>query len=436
MRRNSGIIGERQKKALSSASGVHGVFDQYNSRTDGSWPSVKKVTSIIGSNGSNFDENVLTTFTVRTEGFPQGATVYYSIATVSGSALTGSDFDTGSLTGSFTVDENGTGTISITPVGDGVAENNTSKIQIRRDSVSGEILGESATLTMTDADLIVSGQQNFTSTGQSTFTVPTGVTSVNFLLIGGGGGGSASTLSSNGVSGGGGGGGALSWRNGYTVTPGQTLYITVGSGGSGGSSSSNNNATAGGDSYVRIGSHSGTIVGRAGGGAKGLYNATTGFASGGVNYSSTYGGGGSVSGGGNGGKGGCGSNGNTGGGGGGAGGYSGQGGQGSQGTAYNETGGWGGGGGGGTGANSLTSAVTFGGGGVGILGEGTSGGAGHTTYNKQGSPGSGGTNQTYGGGGAGAEDDSPSSGGNGAQGAVRIIWGSNRSYPSTNTGDV
>ena len=70
------------------------------------------------------------------------------------------------------------------------------------------------------------------------------------------------------------------------------------------------------------------------------------------------------------------------------------------------------------------------------MGEGTSGGAPHTTHSKQGEPGSGGTNQTYGGGGAGAEDDSPSAGGNGAQGAVRIIWGIGRSYPSTNTGDV
>jgi hypothetical protein len=41
-----------------------------------------------------------------------------------------------------------------------------------------------------------------------------------------------------------------------------------------------------------------------------------------------------------------------------------------------------------------------------------------------------------GGGGGGAYNYGTEVGGAGGPGAVRIIWGSNRSFPSTNTGDL
>ena len=47
----------------------------------------------------------------------------------------------------------------------------------------------------------------------------------------------------------------------------------------------------------------------------------------------------------------------------------------------------------------------------------------------------GGAGGAYGGGGGGAHVDYPGASGGGV-GAVRIIWGTGRSYPSTNTGDV
>jgi len=56
------------------------------------------------------------------------------------------------------------------------------------------------------------------------FTVPAGLTKVDYLVVGGGGGG---------ASGGGGGGGFLDERN-YVVTPGAQIPIAVGAGGSGG----------------------------------------------------------------------------------------------------------------------------------------------------------------------------------------------------------
>jgi len=294
------------------------------------------------------------------------------------------------------------------------------------------------------------GQQNFTTAGQDTWTVPNGVASVCFVLIGGGGGGSASTWVNNGEAGGGGGGGALSWRNNYSVTPGDTLYITVGEGGEGGGPAGTNDAQDGADSYIRLTSHSGTIIGRAGGGERGAYDSETLTSYGGVNYSTSYGGGGTTSGGGTGGEGGHGSQGNTGGGGGGAGGYSGTGGSGNGGTGNDATSGSGGGGGGGGGVNSYNEGnVVYGGGGTDIYGEGANGAeslssntAGNNS-NIQGYRGSeegpGGTSnaktKSYGGGGAGNEDDGDDNGADGGDGAVRIIWGVGRSYPATLTLD-
>ena len=151
MRRNSGIIGPRKTVTTSSAIGTFDLFDQYLIKKKDSWPYTKKANTVTGNNGTNLPEDAVTTITVNTEGFSNGDTVYYSIATVSGPTLTGADFDSGSLTGSFTVNSSGVGSFYVEPLGDGIAENNTCKIEIRTDSVSGLIIGESATFTMTDA---------------------------------------------------------------------------------------------------------------------------------------------------------------------------------------------------------------------------------------------------------------------------------------------
>jgi len=66
------------------------------------------------------------------------------------------------------------------------------------------------------------GRQSFTSSG--TFSVPTGITAVDALVVGGGGG--------SGRRGGGGGAGGLIFRPGFPVTPGGTVTVTVGCGGS------------------------------------------------------------------------------------------------------------------------------------------------------------------------------------------------------------
>jgi hypothetical protein len=73
------------------------------------------------------------------------------------------------------------------------------------------------------------------------------------------------------------------------------------------------------------------------------------------------------------------------------------------------------------------------------LGQGSSGAGIASAYNQgDGNPGSGGSGKLYGGGAGGwAYDYAGREAYNGGgKGAVRIIWGTNRSFPSTNTGDV
>ena len=150
MRRNSGIIGPKITTATNAAPGVHDLFDNYNAEKLNKWPITKKATSISNNNGTNLNENVSNTINVQTEGIDNGDTLYYSIVTVFGPTLTGADFDGGSLTGSFNI-SGGAGSFTVKPLGDDLTEDNTCKIQIRNDSVSGTILGESAVLTITDA---------------------------------------------------------------------------------------------------------------------------------------------------------------------------------------------------------------------------------------------------------------------------------------------
>jgi hypothetical protein len=294
------------------------------------------------------------------------------------------------------------------------------------------------------------------SAGEGTifsWTVPTGVTSICVCCIGGGGGGSGNGHYSGTPylwSGGGGFGGALAWMNDITVTPGEVLTLRVGwaagqsvTGVYSGQTMYGRTGPIGGFSQLKRGS---TEIMKAEGGLGGLFQSSTVQAAATYTVSSSHG---SNRGGGNGGLGGKAQSGSgaLGGGGGGAGGYSGAGGNGAFSTwgASVSHGGSGGGGGGG-GKNGVTSNPRNGGGGVGIYGEGSSGvavahyGTGQTGA---GNGGSGGTNAiinhpfygggTYGGGGGSLSQsigwNRPGAGGSGA---IRIMWGAGRAYPSTN----
>lgn len=185
----------------------------------------------------------------------------------------------------------------------------------------------------------------------------------------------------------GGNGGGLSWRNNIPVTPGETLYYTV-------------TATLSG--LYRNGDHiTGEILLLASSNGKG------GKAADPINDG--------------GGNGGAGSRDQYYRSGGGAGGYTGNGGK------YGGQAGWSGsgsGGGGGGGHGRTTGAIRPGGG-VGLKGQGANGlGIGS---DGPGNPGSGGIGANYGGGG-----DPNNRGISG----LRLIWGPNRAYPSTNTADI
>jgi hypothetical protein len=234
-----------------------------------------------------------------------------------------------------------------------------------------------------------SGQQEFTTPGTYSWTAPAGVTSVSVVAIGPG--------ATNG-----GGGGGLTWANGLGVTPGQSYTVVVGAGGftSGvpGTFYSSFNGTA----CVGNGGTSGGGTGGLGGRALDVSGATT------------FGGG----------------NGGTWGGG--AGGYAGNGGVGYGNNNTTNPGANGSGGGGGGGGNQAF-PNNGGGGGTGIYGQGTDGvypGGGGSGGGTSSAGGTSSVSGLYGGGGV---LGGTSKGGNGA---VRIIWGAGRSFPSTNTADV
>lgn len=264
-----------------------------------------------------------------------------------------------------------------------------------------------------------SGQALYTAPGTHTWICPANVYQVDVVCIGGGGSGWYS-----GSGGAGGGGGGLGYVNSIPVTPGQSYTVVVGDGGivDAINSTTISYGTNGGDSYFIS---TGTV--RGGGGNKA------------ANWNDGGAGGDYFPLGGNGGNGGSRTQG-AGAGGGGAGGYSGNGGNGGADYGGGGLAGTGGGAGGGGGGDFSYAGGC--GGGTGVLGEGVSGlgGAGSISVSAGGgNGGSGGVNGgasnagVYGGGGGGS--DGPAAGAP-ASGAVRIIWGPGRAFPSTNTGDV
>lgn len=273
-------------------------------------------------------------------------------------------------------------------------------------SVAGGVGVTAKSVTYSGAGVV--GQQAYTVPGTYTWTAPAGVTQVAVVAVGGG-----ASCSTSGNAGGGGGG--LGWRNAIAVTPGAQYTVVVGAYGD---KQANGPGQSGGSSYFQS-----TSVVMGGGGQ---VASVAGVGGAGGSYAGTGGG-----------AGGAGGAPNSSGGGGGAGGYAGSGGQGGSGYS-NGSPGAGGGGGGGNSSNGSS-----GGGGVGLFGQGASGLGGLHGLNWTGTGGGGGsgggagntviTGGTYGGGGGCAGSINWSKGGGGA---VRIIWGANRAFPSTNTANL
>ncbi|MBE5987992.1 MAG: hypothetical protein E7250_09710 [Paenibacillaceae bacterium] len=103
------------------------------------------------------------------------------------------------------------------------------------------------TTSYTVAVATTKGQQTIYSSG--TFTVPTGVRSIDVFMVGGGGGGYSGDKTNAGS---GGGGGYTKTVKGISVTPGQNISVVIGSGGAigsdGGSTSFGSYSISGGKS--------------------------------------------------------------------------------------------------------------------------------------------------------------------------------------------
>jgi len=280
---------------------------------------------------------------------------------------------------------------------------------------SGEVYAESLKTVVVPGQAVFSGSS---WTSNTSWQIPYGVDEVCIIVVGQGG--STIAMTNSVTPGVGGGGGASAWGNNIPVTGGSTATIYW-------------NATTRANHYRAnfnwlMYAESGHIGG---------YSTTAG--------STAYCGGGTHN------NGGTGYNGN--GAGGGAAGYSGTGGNSSTNTYSAGNAGNGGGGGGAGGTGPWSNGCGGSGGGVGLLGEGTDGAAGTSGGggggggsnggaggNANANPGGSSAGGWYGGGGGGAGarydyDPDPGSIGGGGAAGVRVLWGANRSYPSTNVMD-
>ena len=404
---------------------------------------VEAGTLSLGSSSVTFNNFISTGTGSRTITGPGTITIITNWTVNSGSAFTGSNYTIYMASQSAKTFAGTGGTYGT------LVQGTTASLTITGSNAFEDIQTDNSSLAVT-------GQQEFTTPGTYSWTAPAGVTSVDVVAVGAGGSG-YNAPTTNGGSGGGGGG--LGWKNNITVVPGQGYTVVVG------------------QSYAAA--TKGTVPDNDGGPSY-FINTSTVAGLGGTRATAVYvngvGGGYVGDGGGNGGAGGVKVVNATATGGGGAGGYSGNGGNGGAGSAtsqgtraegngFDGLGGAGGGGGCGAYGSGLASpeaAVGGGGGGVGIYGQVDSGLAGLGSYASTpqagGGGGSGGTNGNSGvgasagitatyiaagagiyGGGAGGSFYTTSGGGqNGpgalpGAGAVRIIWGTARSFPATNT---
>ena len=146
----------------------------------------------------------------------------------------------------------------ISGTADAVGSNTTSNFTIRAKDAASNVSDRAFSITV-----LAPVYQSFTSSG--TFSVPSGVSSVNVLVVAGGGSG-GSEHGSTGT--GGGGAGGLIDRPGFTVTPGGTVSVTVGNGGAANSGSSTPDTPGRPNANGNVGQDSvfGTLTAKGGGG--------------------------------------------------------------------------------------------------------------------------------------------------------------------------
>jgi hypothetical protein len=172
----------------------------------------------------------------------------------------------------------------ITTTGDLIIGNGSNSATRLAIGTSGQVLTSNGTTASWGAASAAGASlsaQVFTSNG--TFTIPTGVTKLKITVVGGGGGGGGGTVGG----GGGAGGAAISYLS--SLTPGNTLSVTIGASGTGGASGVA--GTDGGTSSVASGTQSITTISTTGGGGGGAGQNPGGLGGTGTNGTLNLGGG-------------------------------------------------------------------------------------------------------------------------------------------------
>jgi len=182
--------------------------------------------------------------------FADGARTGISVSAVAADPESGGDvtytLESGSLPSGLSLTSTSSGAV-ISGNANAVGSNTTSNFTIRAKDVNSNVSDRAFSITV-----LAPAYQSFTSSG--TFSVPSGVTSVNVLVVAGGAGGVQRH-------GGGGGAGGLIYRPGFSVTPGGTVTVTVGCGGAGGAPGVSPAGQSGQDSVF------GTLTAKGGGSA-------------------------------------------------------------------------------------------------------------------------------------------------------------------------
>jgi hypothetical protein len=155
MRRNSGIIGLRKTGSVQSSSGIFDIFSQCNARLSGVWPYTLSTTISLSTTSLNETTNKILTATVTTQGYPNKTTLFWTVARVSGTIVSG-DFQSG-FTGSVTLtgnEGNASGTIQIVVSSDEVTDGtDVFNVQVRTGSTAGPIIATSQNVTIADTSI-------------------------------------------------------------------------------------------------------------------------------------------------------------------------------------------------------------------------------------------------------------------------------------------
>ena len=190
---------------VTNTSGLSGTLDNVLEISDGTFSFTNSATSTLydslrssgfaagGSlSGGGGESDVTVSYAVTSGSLPSGGSLNSSTGAVTGISAVGGD-----TVSNFTI------TATVSDASEGTSDTYTRAFAL---TVKAPVI------------------TSYTSTGSGTFSVPSGISAVDVLVVGGG-------ASSGADNGGGGGAGGLIYRPAFPVTPGGSVSYTVGTGG-------------------------------------------------------------------------------------------------------------------------------------------------------------------------------------------------------------